>query len=71
METRTRTVLFDDVVLHLGEGPQDDLSLIGRTVEALERAGHDHAVEAFLYGARLCQTEQQLLALMHRTVTVL
>jgi hypothetical protein len=60
-----------DVVVHLAEGPQDDLALTARVVEALERAGHGPTADAFASIAEECATTDDLQLLVRCTVTVL
>lgn len=71
MDTATITPQRPDVVLHLAEGPQDDLALTGRVVEALERAGYDATADAFASIAAECATTDDLLLAISCTVTVL
>lgn len=71
MSTLTIQPQRPDVVLHLAEGPQDDLALTTRVVEALERAGHGATADAFASIAEECATTEDLLLAISCTVTVL
>lgn len=60
-----------DVVLHLAEGPQDDLALIARVTAALEKAGYGPTADAFASLAEQYASSEDLQLLIRCTVTVL
>lgn len=71
MNTMTSTTpLHEYVVVSLGLDPIP-LVVVDQVVGALERAGHIETAEAFLDAVEHCVTKQDVLALAHRTVTVL
>lgn len=71
MITQTIAPRRPDVQLQLSAGPQDDLTLIGRVVDALDRAGHTGTADVFTKLAHQCETSDDLLLLISCTVTVL
>jgi hypothetical protein len=62
---------YRQVVVHLAGGRQDELNLITRVVEALERAGSTDAAARFAELATLCVTDDELLGLIDCYVTVI
>jgi hypothetical protein len=62
---------YDHVVVHLAGGPTGGFDLVDRVTAALERAGDPMMAEAFVEASQFCDTEDELLDLVRRTVTLL
>lgn len=70
MSTATVTPVRADVTVILPLDPPA-LDIIDRVVATLEAAGYDDVADAFLYDARSCATDADVLRLAHRTVDVI
>lgn len=63
--------VFPTVTVVLDSGPQDELDLIDRVVAALERAGHPAGADLFIRAARGCDSADELIQVIHSTITAI